>query len=58
MSHVALAWISENISSPIIGFSSEGRMDEALDVKGKTLTQEERKYLEEPYQPKAIIGHS
>ncbi|KAK2760931.1 hypothetical protein FQN54_002173 [Arachnomyces sp. PD_36] len=58
MSQVALAWISENVSSPIIGFSSIERIDEALDVKGKTLTEEERKYLEEPYKPKAIIGHS
>jgi aryl-alcohol dehydrogenase-like predicted oxidoreductase len=58
MSQVALAWINENISSPIIGFSSVERMDEALGVRGKTLTEEERKYLEELYQPKAIIGHS
>lgn len=58
MSQVALAWICENVSSPIIGFSSEARMDEALDVKGKTLTEDERKYLEEPYKPKAVVGHS
>ena len=58
MSQVALAWINENISSPIIGFSSVERMDEALAVKDKTLTEEERKYLEELYKPKAIVGHS
>jgi len=58
MSHVALAWINKRISSPIIGFSSVERMDEAIGVRGKTLTEEEEKYLEELYQPKAIVGHS
>lgn len=58
MSHVSLAWINKRISSPIIGFSSVDRMDEALDANGKTLTEEEEKYLEELYQPRAIVGHS
>jgi len=58
MSQVALAWINKRISSPIIGFSSIERIEEAIDVRGKTLTEEEENYLEEPYQPKAIFGHS
>ncbi|KAL8726074.1 MAG: hypothetical protein Q9166_006953 [cf. Caloplaca sp. 2 TL-2023] len=58
MSHVALAWANKRIASPIIGFSSIARMDEALEVKGKELTEEEEKYLEELYQPKPISGHS
>ena len=58
MSQVALAWINKKISSPIIGFSSVNRIDEAIEVRGKTLTEEEEKYLEELYQPKAISGHS
>jgi len=58
MSQVALAWINKKISSPIIGFSSIERIDEAIEVRGKTLTEEEEKYLEELYQPKAISGHS
>ncbi|MCJ1259009.1 hypothetical protein MMC24_006843 [Lignoscripta atroalba] len=57
MSHVALAWLNRRISSPIIGFSSVERIDEALEVRGKTLTAEEEKYLEELYIPKAIQGH-
>lgn len=57
MSHVALAWINKRISSPIIGFSSVERMDEALEARGKTLTEEEEKYLEEPYVDRAIQGH-
>ena len=58
MSQVALAWINKRIASPIIGFSSIERMDEALDVRGKTLTEDEEKYLEELYVPKAVVGHS
>jgi aryl-alcohol dehydrogenase-like predicted oxidoreductase len=58
MSHVALAWINKRISSPIIGFSSIERMDEAIEARGKTLTEEEEKYLEELYKPKPVVGHS
>ncbi|KAF1846550.1 aldo-keto reductase-like protein [Cucurbitaria berberidis CBS 394.84] len=58
MSHVALAWINKRVSSPIIGFSSAARMDEALEARGKELTEEEEKYLEELYVPVKITGHS
>lgn len=58
MAHVALAWINKRISSPIIGFSSIERIDEAIEARGKTLTDEEEKYLEELYVPKAVSGHS
>lgn len=57
MTHVALAWIDTKITSPIVGFSSAERMDEAIATRGKTLTDEERKYLEEAYIPKAVEGH-
>ncbi|ORY68408.1 aldo/keto reductase [Pseudomassariella vexata] len=57
MSHVALAWINKKVSSPIIGFSSVARIDEATEARGKMLTEAEEKYLEELYQPKAITGH-
>ncbi|OTB06799.1 hypothetical protein M426DRAFT_54504 [Hypoxylon sp. CI-4A] len=58
MSHVALAWINKRVTSPIIGFSSIERINEAIEARGKTLTDEEEKYLEELYQPKQISGHS
>ncbi|KAJ4303901.1 hypothetical protein N0V88_001501 [Collariella sp. IMI 366227] len=58
MSHVALAWINKRVTSPIIGFSKVERLEEALAARGKTLTDEEEKYLEELYQPKPIYGHS
>jgi len=57
MSQVALAWINDRVASPIVGLSSIERIDEACDTKGKKLTEEEAKYLEELYQPVAIQGH-
>ena len=58
MSHVALAWINKRITSPIIGFSSVERIDETLGARGKTLTEEEEKYLEELYKPLNVVGHT
>jgi aryl-alcohol dehydrogenase-like predicted oxidoreductase len=58
ISHVALAWINKRVTSPIIGFSSVARLEEAISARGKVLTDEEEKYLEELYQPKAINGHT
>ena len=58
MSQVAVAWINKRVSSPIVGFSSVGRIDEALGVRGKVLSEEEERYLEELYVPKAISGHT
>ena len=58
MSHIAMAWLNhKGISSPIIGFSSLDRMNEALEAKGKVLTDEDVKYLEESYVPKNVFGH-
>lgn len=57
MSHVALAWINKRVASPIIGFSSVERIDEGIDVRGKVLTEEEERYLEELYQSRAVEGH-
>jgi aryl-alcohol dehydrogenase-like predicted oxidoreductase len=58
MAQVALAWIIQKGTIPIVGFSSVDRMNQAIEVKGKTLTDEEIKYLEEPYTPKNIVGHA
>lgn len=57
MSQVALAWVSRRVASPIVGFSSVERIDEALECAKMTLTLEEEAYLENPYVPKEIGGH-
>ncbi|KAJ9271603.1 hypothetical protein DTO212C5_2395 [Paecilomyces variotii] len=58
MSHVSLAWLNRRVTAPIIGFSSSDRIKEALDARGKELSEEEERYLEELYVPRAIQGHS
>jgi aryl-alcohol dehydrogenase-like predicted oxidoreductase len=57
VSHVALAWVNKRVTSPIIGLSSVKRLAEAVAVTGKTLTEEEERYLEELYTPKEVSGH-
>lgn len=56
MSQIALAWVASKVSSPIVGISSVQRLQESI-IEGIELTPEEIKYLEEPYEPKAIRGH-
>ncbi|KAF5557740.1 alcohol dehydrogenase [Fusarium napiforme] len=41
MAHVALAWINQRVTSPIIGFSSVERIEQAIGARGKTLSDEE-----------------
>lgn len=57
MAQVALAWIVHKGTIPIVGFSTIERMDEAIGVNGKELSEDEIRYLEELYKPKAVMGH-
>ncbi|KAI5924992.1 NADP-dependent oxidoreductase domain-containing protein [Camillea tinctor] len=61
MAQVALAWISNprrpRATSPIVGFSSEDRIVEALGARDVELTEEDERFLEELYRPKDIVGH-
>ncbi|KAA1476209.1 Aldo/keto reductase [Dentipellis sp. KUC8613] len=59
MAQLSLAWVlsKDAVSAPIIGTTSIAKLHDtvkALDIK---LTEEEIKYLEEPYQPRTIFGH-
>lgn len=59
MSQVALAWLKGKGAIPIVGFSSTSieRLDDACALRDKHLTEEEIKFLEEPYVPKEVAGH-
>jgi aryl-alcohol dehydrogenase-like predicted oxidoreductase len=57
MSQVALTWLIGNGAIPIVGFNSISRIDDACELRGKSLTEEERKHLDEPYVPKLVAGH-
>lgn len=57
MFHVALAWIDKRVPFPIIGFSSSERIEGALGIRGKSLSDKGDRYLEKLYESKAIAGH-
>jgi aryl-alcohol dehydrogenase-like predicted oxidoreductase len=58
MSHVSLAWLNRRVVAPIIGFSSVERIEDALAARGKELSDEEERYLEEMYLARDVQGHS
>ncbi|KAK7047657.1 hypothetical protein VNI00_006425 [Paramarasmius palmivorus] len=58
MAKVALAWVSAKVSSPIVGTSSLKRLEENIPDPDFKLSDDEAKYLEEPYVPKAVRGHA
>lgn len=58
MAQVAIAWcLSKENVCPIVGLSKKERMDEAVDACKIKLSQEDIKYLEEPYVPKRRMGY-
>src|SRR3954462_8279191 len=56
---VALAWLlaKPGVTAPIIGASKLPHLDEAVAALDVRLQPEEITFLEEPYQPHAILGH-
>jgi aryl-alcohol dehydrogenase-like predicted oxidoreductase len=56
---VSLAWMlhKDGIHSPIIGATKMYQLEEAIDAVEIQLTDEDIQALEEPYQPKSILGH-
>lgn len=58
MAAVAIAWTLAKGCAPIVGLSSQKRIDEAVAAVKVKLTDEETTFLEEAYSPKNIMGHS
>jgi 1-deoxyxylulose-5-phosphate synthase len=54
----ALAWILSNpvVTAPIIGASKLEHLDDALNALQITLSPEDKKSMEEPYEPHAVLG--
>ncbi|OCK84099.1 Aldo/keto reductase [Lepidopterella palustris CBS 459.81] len=57
MTTIATAWGIKKGVNPIIGLSSKERIDQAVENSNYKLSDEDAKYLEEPYLPKAIQGY-
>ncbi|KAF2805814.1 Aldo/keto reductase [Mytilinidion resinicola] len=60
MAQVALAWVRAKGAIPIVGLASASveRLEETCGIRGKELTKEEVRFLEELYVPKPVAGHS
>ncbi|KAH9080345.1 Aldo/keto reductase [Lactarius deliciosus] len=60
MAQISLAWTltKEIVSAPIIGTTSLDKLKDLIDAVDIKLSDAEVKYLEEPYKPTAVIGHS
>jgi aryl-alcohol dehydrogenase-like predicted oxidoreductase len=56
MAEIAIAWVMTKVTSPIVGVSSVERLEQNI-VHGVEITEEDAKFLEEPYVPKAVRGH-
>ena len=57
---IALAWLLTQpaVTSPIIGASKMYQLEEAVDALAIGLSAEECAYLEAPYVPHPVLGHS
>ncbi len=57
---IALAWLlhQPGITAPIIGASKMPHLEQAVAALEIDLSEEERAYLEEPYQPHPVLGHT
>jgi len=57
--HIALAWLLQKkpVVAPIIGATKVSHLEEAIGALSVKLTAEEVAYLQEPYEPHAVVGH-
>ena len=56
---VALAWLlHKGVTAPIIGTSNAQHLEEMVGSVAVKISEEEAKYLEEPYVPQAVSGHT
>ncbi|KAI0760985.1 NADP-dependent oxidoreductase domain-containing protein [Trametes elegans] len=59
MAQIATAWIlaKPGVTAPIIGTTSLKNLEDILAALDVTLSEEDITFLEEPYQPVAVLGH-
>ncbi|PPQ90831.1 hypothetical protein CVT25_011973 [Psilocybe cyanescens] len=59
MAQVSVAWVlsKEGVSAPIVGTTSLKNLEEIIAAVNIKLSDEDIKYLEEPYVPQEIFGH-
>jgi len=60
MAQIALAWIlaKDGVTAPIVGTTSLDNLKDLIAAIKIKLSEEDIKYLEEPYRPQAASGHT
>lgn len=60
MAQVALAWLlgRPGVVAPIVGATKLDHLQDAIAAVDVTLTEDEIRRLEQPYQPHPVLGHS
>ena len=58
MANVAIAWTLAKGCCPIVGLNKVERIGDTIAALKIRLSEEEMKFLEEPYLPKSVMGHS
>jgi aryl-alcohol dehydrogenase-like predicted oxidoreductase len=60
MAQIALSWLlsKEWVDAPIVGTTSVEHLEEAVEALEITLSKSDVEYLEEPYEPVRVSGHS
>lgn len=58
MAQIALAWVLQNptVSAPIVGSTKMESIQELVDAVHVKLSEEEKKYIDEAYQPQQIVS--
>ncbi len=57
---IAIAWVlyQPDVTAPVIGASKMTHLEQAVEALDITLSVEDKAFLEEPYQPHPVLGHS
>lgn len=56
MTQISLAWLLTKVTSPVVGATKSSHLDGAIKALELKLSKEELDYLEELYQPHALVG--
>ncbi|KAH9965408.1 aryl-alcohol dehydrogenase [Russula dissimulans] len=58
MAQVALAWSLTRVTAPVIGSTNLKNLEDLINGTEIELTEDEVRYLEEPYEARSVMGHA
>ena len=56
MTEVSLAWLLQKTAAPVVGMTKPHHIEGAVKAVDVILTEEELRWLEEPYIPHRLVG--